>query len=158
MYDIKNQTDSGNNDEVVEVDENQEGKEKLENRHHCRRKFRRKSTIYHSISLIVLYALEAILLIILLPVIIWQWVSVNHRLKIILKTVVEVTLELVMWVIFAGVSVLMTTTYVLEDIYYGKNDYEKLKQLINTRGEPTRSSNETPNFFKKQSELKLPKN
>lgn len=61
-----------------------------------------------------------------------------------------------MWVIFAGVSVLMTTTFVLEDIYYGKNDYEKLKQLINTRGEPTRSSNETPSFFKKQSELKLP--
>ncbi|XP_060832758.1 uncharacterized protein LOC132916625 [Bombus pascuorum] len=116
MYDIKNQTDSGNNDEVVEVEENQEEKEKLENR----RKFRRKSMIYHSISLIVLHALEAILLIILLPVIIWQWVSVNHRLKIILKTVVEVTLELVMWVIFAGVSVLMTTTYVLEDIYYGK--------------------------------------
>ncbi|XP_043586149.1 uncharacterized protein LOC122569330 [Bombus pyrosoma] len=154
MYDIKNQMDSGNNDEVVEVEENQEEKEKLENR----RKFRRKSMIYHSISLIVLHALEAIFLIILLPVIIWQWVSVNHRLKIILKTVVEVTLELVMWVIFAGVSVLMTTTFVLEDIYYGQNDYEKLKQLINTRGEPTRSSNEMPNFFKKQSELKLPEN
>ncbi|XP_068967893.1 uncharacterized protein [Bombus flavifrons] len=154
MYDIKNQRDSGNNDEVVEVEENQEEKEKLENR----RKFRRKSMIYHSISLIVLHALEALLLIILLPVIIWQWVSVNHRLKIILKIVVEVTLELVMWVIFAGVSVLMTTTFVLEDIYYGKNDYKKLKQLINMRGEPMRSSNETSNFFKKQSELILPEN
>ncbi|XP_033183579.1 uncharacterized protein LOC117153542 [Bombus vancouverensis nearcticus] len=154
MYDIKNQRDSGNNDEVVEAEENQEEKEKLENR----RKFRRKSMIYHSISLIVLHALEALLLIILLPVIIWQWVSVNHRLKIILKTVVEVTLELVMWVIFAGVSVLMTTTFVLEDIYHGKNDYEKLKQLINTRDEPIRSSNETPNFFKEQSELILPEN
>lgn len=33
MYDIKNQRDSGNNDEVVEVEENQEEKEKLENRY-----------------------------------------------------------------------------------------------------------------------------
>lgn len=33
MYDIKNQTDSGNNNEVVEVEENQEEKEKLENRY-----------------------------------------------------------------------------------------------------------------------------
>lgn len=33
MYDIKNQRDSGNNDEVVEAEENQEEKEKLENRY-----------------------------------------------------------------------------------------------------------------------------
>lgn len=33
MYDIKSQRDSGNNDEVVEVEENQEEKEKLENRY-----------------------------------------------------------------------------------------------------------------------------
>lgn len=54
------------------------------------RSSRKKSPIFYSLSLIVLHALDAILLIILLPFIIWQWISANDRLKIILKAVVEV--------------------------------------------------------------------
>lgn len=55
-----------------------------------RQKSSKKSPIFYSLSLIVLHALDAILLIILLPFIIWQWISANDRLKIILKAVVEV--------------------------------------------------------------------
>lgn len=55
-----------------------------------RQKSNKKSPIFYSLSLIVLHALDAILLIILLPFIIWQWISANDRLKIILKAVVEV--------------------------------------------------------------------
>lgn len=62
-----------------------------------------------------------------------------------------------MWVIFAGVSILMTTTFVLEDIYYGKNQHEKSRQLMNTRNEST-SNNDTPNFLKGQSKPKIPQN
>lgn len=56
----------------------------------CRKSSKKKSPIFYSLSLIVLHALDAILLIILLPFIIWQWISANDRLKIILKAVVEV--------------------------------------------------------------------
>ncbi|KAF3420961.1 hypothetical protein E2986_13482 [Frieseomelitta varia] len=170
---VENQTDNrGNNDEVDEIKDSQGKKEKSENRYlvyignnnnmmmttmmmitiitymcRFRQKSQRKSLVPYSISLIVLHVLDALLLMILLPFMIWQWISANDRLKIILKAVVEVTLELIMWVIFAGVSILMTTTFVLEDIYYGKNRHEKSWQLMNTRNEST-SNNDTPNFLK----------
>ncbi|KAK9300913.1 hypothetical protein QLX08_006611 [Tetragonisca angustula] len=151
---VEYQTDNrGNNDEVVEIKESQGKKEKSENR----QKSQRKSLVFYSISLIVLHVLDALLLMILLPFMIWQWISANDRLKIILKAVVEVTLELIMWVIFAGVSILMTTTFVLEDIYYGKNQHEKSRQLMNTRNEST-SNNDTLNFLKGQSKPKIPQN
>ncbi|CAL7935829.1 unnamed protein product [Xylocopa violacea] len=119
----KSQTISKNNNDLIQIKEEKEKTGKTENR---------KSAIFHSISLIVLHLLDSILLIILLPFIIWQWVTANDQVKIILKAVVEVTMELVMWIIFAGVSILMTTTFVLEDIYFRKNDPEKLEQLLMT--------------------------
>lgn len=109
----------------------------------------------------MLHALDAILLIILLPFIIWQWISANDRLKIILKAVVEVTLELIMWVIFAGVSVLMTMTFVMEDLYYGKSEQEKLtNQLQNAmQNEQTMLNvNETGNLLKEQDKVKTVEN
>ena len=57
---------------------------------HFRQKSQRKSLVFYSISLIVLHVLDALLLMILLPFMIWQWISANDRLKIILKAVVEV--------------------------------------------------------------------
>lgn len=35
-----------------------------------------------------------------------------------------------MWVIFAGVSILMTATFVVEDIYVQKSDEDKLRLLL----------------------------
>ncbi|KAK1124026.1 hypothetical protein K0M31_007052 [Melipona bicolor] len=151
---VENQTDNrDNNDEVVKIKKSQGKKEKSENR----QKSQRKSLVFYSISLIVLHILDVLLLMILLPVMIWQWISANDHLKIILKAVVEVTLELIMWVIFAGVSILMTTTFVLEDIYYRKNEHEKSRQLMNIRNEST-SNNDTPTFLKDQSKPKILQN
>ncbi|CAD1480309.1 unnamed protein product [Heterotrigona itama] len=171
---VENQTDNRGSNFNNEIKENQGKEEKSENRFYINnnnnnmimmmiiimtiitQKSQRRSIVLYSISLIVWHVLDALLLMILLPVVIWQWISANDRLKIILKAVVEVTLELIMWVIFAGVSVLMTTAFVLEDIYYGKNDYERSRQLMNTRNESTSSNNDTPNFLKGQSKLKIP--
>ncbi|XP_016914816.1 uncharacterized protein LOC107999462 [Apis cerana] len=152
----KCQIDNKNGNEVIEVRKEDKKKENIENR----QKSNKKSPIFYSLSLIVLHALDAILLIILLPFIIWQWISANDRLKIILKAVVEVTLELIMWVIFAGVSVLMTMTFVMEDLYYGKNEQEKLtNQLQNAmQNETMLNVNETPNLLKEQDKVKTVEN
>lgn len=118
---VENQTNRVSNNEVIEIKENQEKKEKSENRYfiyignsnsnnmimmmtiiitiityvcHFRQKSQRKSIVFYSISLIVWYALDALLLMILLPVMIWQWISANDCLKIILKAVVEVHFHL----------------------------------------------------------------
>ncbi|XP_076546098.1 uncharacterized protein LOC143305644 isoform X2 [Osmia lignaria lignaria] len=121
---IKSQADSSNFNELVEMKEN----EKIQNR---------KSVVVHSISLIVLHVLDTLLLMVLLPFMIWQWVSSSSRFKLVLKAVIEVTLELLMWVIFAGVSILMTTAFVLDDAYFRNNDQEKLTQLIKTQNVST---------------------
>ncbi|XP_076546097.1 uncharacterized protein LOC143305644 isoform X1 [Osmia lignaria lignaria] len=126
---IKSQADSSNFNELVEMKEN----EKIQNR----QKSRRKSVVVHSISLIVLHVLDTLLLMVLLPFMIWQWVSSSSRFKLVLKAVIEVTLELLMWVIFAGVSILMTTAFVLDDAYFRNNDQEKLTQLIKTQNVST---------------------
>ncbi|XP_029055257.1 uncharacterized protein LOC114882540 [Osmia bicornis bicornis] len=128
---IKSPADSSNFSELVEMKEN----EKIQNR----QKSRRKSVVVHSISLIVLHVLDTLLLIVLLPFMIWQWVSASSRFKLVLKAVIEVTLELLMWVIFAGVSILMTTAFVLDDAYFRNNDQEKLTQLIKTQNVSTSS-------------------
>ncbi|XP_006615432.2 uncharacterized protein LOC102678352 [Apis dorsata] len=151
----KCQIDNKNGNEVIEVRKEDKKKENIENRQNSSK----KSPIFYSLSLIVLHALDAILLIILLPFIIWQWISANDRLKIVLKAVVEVTLELIMWVIFAGVSVLMTMTFVMEDLYYGKNEQEKLTNQLNTmQNETTLIVNETPNLLKEQDKVKTVEN
>lgn len=65
-----------------------------------------------------------------------------------------------MWVIFAGVSVLMTMTFVMEDLYYGKNEQEKLtNQLQNAmQNETMLNVNETPNLLKEQDKVKTVEN
>lgn len=64
-----------------------------------------------------------------------------------------------MWVIFAGVSVLMTMTFVMEDLYYGKNEQEKLTNQLNTmQNETTLIVNETPNLLKEQDKVKTVEN
>ncbi|XP_076763841.1 uncharacterized protein LOC143431171 [Xylocopa sonorina] len=141
----KSQTNSKNNNDLIEIKEEKESTQKIENG--------RKSPIFHSISLIVLHILDSILLIILLPFIIWQWVAANDQLKIILKAVVEVAMELVMWIIFAGVSIFMTTTFVLEDVYFRKNDSEKLEQLLATGNGASSSNNKMPNDYNKQDKM-----
>ncbi|XP_076248710.1 uncharacterized protein LOC143188385, partial [Calliopsis andreniformis] len=122
--------------------------------------------LLHSISVIVLHVLDALLLIILLPFMLWQWISANDRLKLILRAIVEVTLELIMWVIFAGVSILMTATFVVEDGYFRKNDEEKLRRLLNETTINYGSVNdnkdtrilETESLLKEKEKLKIPDN
>lgn len=65
-----------------------------------------------------------------------------------------------MWVIFAGVSVLMTMTFVMEDLYYGKNEQERLtNQLQNAmQNETMLNVNETPNLLKEQDKVKTVEN
>lgn len=53
-----------------------------------------------------------------------------------MRSTKQVTLELLMWVVFAGVSILMTATFVVEDIYFRKNDTERLKQLLSAQSGP----------------------
>ncbi|XP_076676352.1 uncharacterized protein LOC143373223 [Andrena cerasifolii] len=92
--------------------------------------------LLHSISAVALHALDVLLLVSLLPFMLWQWISASDRTKIVIKAILEVTLELLMWVVFAGVSILMTATFVVEDIYFRKNDTERLKQLLSAQSVP----------------------
>lgn len=63
-----------------------------------------------------------------------------------------------MWVIFAGVSVLMTMTFVMEDLYYGRNDQEKLTNQLNMQNESMLNVNEMPNLLKEQEKVKTVEN
>ncbi|XP_076649228.1 uncharacterized protein LOC143356997 [Halictus rubicundus] len=92
-------------------------------------------SLMNSVSVCLLNALDILLLIIITPYIFWQCASANDRVKIIFRAIVEVTLELLMWVIFAGVSVLMTTTFLLGDTRLRNNDTEKMQHQINTRND-----------------------
>ncbi|CAK9803299.1 hypothetical protein ANTPLA_LOCUS3536 [Anthophora plagiata] len=141
-----------NNISTNDVIVRKENKRKMGDRQKARKKF----VFLHTISLILLHVLDAMLLIILLPYMIWQWVSGRDRLKIILKSIVEVTGELIIWTIFAGVSVLMTVIFVLEDIYFRKNDDKKSKELQNARNEITLCGKETQSFSNEQYNLKVP--
>ncbi|KAG7189829.1 hypothetical protein KM043_017488 [Ampulex compressa] len=88
------------------------------------------SVITNFTSFAIIHTLNALLLIALLPFMLWQWISTKDKLLAILKVTGEVTLELLMWIIFAGVSVVMATAFVMEDFYFGKNDTEKLKRAV----------------------------
>lgn len=63
-----------------------------------------------------------------------------------------------MWVIFAGVSVLMTMTFVMEDLYYGRNEQEKLTNQLNMQNESMLNVNEMPNLLKEQEKVKTVEN
>ncbi|XP_003702180.1 uncharacterized protein LOC100878590 [Megachile rotundata] len=130
---IKNHRGSSSIKELVETTEENK-------RTQNRQESRRTSIVVQSISLIVLHVLDTLLLIILLPFIIWQWIYANDRLRIILKVVAEVTLELIMWVIFAGVSIAMTTVFVLDDSYFRNDEHQKL-EFVKTRNASTSSGN-----------------
>ncbi|KAF7403734.1 hypothetical protein HZH68_006528 [Vespula germanica] len=79
----------------------------------------------------ILRSLDGLLMIAILPYVCYQWASRNERSLIILKAIVEITLELIMWFIFAGVSILITAAFLMEELYFNQNDNkDKMKIFI----------------------------
>lgn len=39
----------------------------------------------------------------------------------------QITLELIMWFIFAGVSILITAAFLMEELYFNQNDNKDVK-------------------------------
>ncbi|XP_033340346.1 uncharacterized protein LOC117228615 [Megalopta genalis] len=86
-------------------------------------------SLANSASVYLLNALDVLLLIIVAPYMFWQCATANDRVKIIARAVLEVALELLMWMIFAGVSVLMTAAFLLENTYLGKSDSDRAQPI-----------------------------
>lgn len=42
----------------------------------------------------------------------------------------QIILELIMWFIFAGVSMLVTAAFLMEELYFSKNDCNNFKESI----------------------------
>ncbi|XP_078040714.1 uncharacterized protein LOC144471963 [Augochlora pura] len=105
-------------------------------------------SLANSASVCLLNVLDILLLIVITPYMFWQCASGNDRVKIIARAVLEVALELLMWMIFAGVSILMTAAFLLENSYTGKNNSDSV-QSIDAKFENPRSSRTTdsPDFF-----------
>ncbi|KAL2726491.1 hypothetical protein V1478_006769, partial [Vespula squamosa] len=81
----------------------------------------------------ILRGLDGLLMIAILPYICYQWASRNERSLIILKAIIEITLELIMWFIFAGVSILITAAFLMEELYFSQNDNKDLKSRSLTK-------------------------
>ncbi|KAL2728341.1 hypothetical protein V1477_017617 [Vespula maculifrons] len=79
------------------------------------------------IQSVILRSLDGLLMIAILPYVCYQWASRNERSLIILKAIVEITLELIMWFIFAGVSILITAAFLMEELYFNQNDNKDVK-------------------------------
>ncbi|XP_031826518.2 uncharacterized protein LOC116424360 [Nomia melanderi] len=71
-------------------------------------------SLFNTASVCLLNVLDILLLIIITPYSVYRYASADDHMKIILRTIMEVTLELLMWTVFAGVSILMTI-FLLED-------------------------------------------
>ncbi|KAK2585536.1 hypothetical protein KPH14_010178 [Odynerus spinipes] len=78
----------------------------------------------------IVCSLDLLLTIAVLPYIFYQWASKNERSVIILKAIIEIILEVIMWLIFAGVSILVTTAFIMEEHYFSKDD-DKDFELLN---------------------------
>ncbi|XP_076287084.1 uncharacterized protein LOC143212315 [Lasioglossum baleicum] len=124
---IRKRIDSTSFTKMIDTDKNRED----------RRRFSKVLSLVNSVSVCLLNVLDILLLIIIMPYIFWQCASANDRVKIVFRAIMEVTLELLMWVIFAGVSILMTTTFLLEETYLiaGRNNTEKVQHQVNTRND-----------------------
>ncbi|KYN28861.1 hypothetical protein ALC57_01825, partial [Trachymyrmex cornetzi] len=82
------------------------------------------------ISIIVIHTLDLLLFLILLPFMMWEWISERPYIITILRAVIEVTLELIMWIIFAGVSILTTLIFVFDDVYCSKTHCDNRQKYL----------------------------
>ncbi|KAF7400319.1 hypothetical protein HZH66_005503 [Vespula vulgaris] len=92
------------------------------------------------IQSVILRSLDGLLMIAILPYVCYQWASRNERSLIILKAIVEITLELIMWFIFAGVSILITAAFLMEELYFNQNDNKDVKSRSLTTLEESRKA------------------
>ncbi|XP_070521395.1 uncharacterized protein [Cardiocondyla obscurior] len=91
------------------------------------------------VSVIVINVLDSLLFLMLLPFIIWEWISKRPYIINFVKIIIEVTLELIMWIIFAGVSIFVTVIFTFDDIYCNKaQNGNNLKYLY-----PSNNKNKT---------------
>ncbi|XP_014470202.1 PREDICTED: uncharacterized protein LOC106742089 [Dinoponera quadriceps] len=81
---------------------------------------------------IVIYVLECLLSVTLLPFTIWKWLSERRHLLIILRATFEVALELSMWIILAGVSLLVAVAFTLDEVYRGKTELKSQREYLHT--------------------------
>ncbi|XP_039308630.1 uncharacterized protein LOC105198419 [Solenopsis invicta] len=81
------------------------------------------------VSVIIIHALDLLLFLILLPFMVWEWFSERPYIITILRTIIEVTLELIVLTIFAGVSILITVIFVFDDVYCSKTQSNQQKIL-----------------------------
>ncbi|XP_024872643.1 uncharacterized protein LOC112455136 [Temnothorax curvispinosus] len=80
------------------------------------------------VSIIVIHVLDSLLFLVLLPFMVWEWISERPYIITIVRTVVEVTLELIMWIIFAGMAILTTVICIFDDVYCSKTHYDNNQQ------------------------------
>jgi len=59
-------------------------------------------------------------------------------------------LELIMWIIFAGVSIFMTVIFIIDDVYCGKAHYDNRQKYLNVIVHDNNDKNshiiKSPNF------------
>ncbi|KYM95497.1 hypothetical protein ALC62_13926, partial [Cyphomyrmex costatus] len=82
------------------------------------------------IFIIVIHTLDLLLLLVLLPFMVWKWISERPYIITILRAIIEVTLELIMWIIFAGVSILTTIIIVFDDVYCSKTHCDNRQKYL----------------------------
>ncbi|KAM0734585.1 hypothetical protein ACS0PU_011404 [Formica fusca] len=61
---------------------------------------------------------------------VWKWISVRHHIIAILKAIIEITLEMIMWIIFAGVSIFMTVFFIYDDVYCSKTHHDNQEKYL----------------------------
>ncbi|XP_076622945.1 uncharacterized protein LOC143342697 isoform X2 [Colletes latitarsis] len=144
---VENEANNKSNNEAVQSNEINETNE-TEKPH-------RKLRLLYSMSVLVLKALDHLFLGVLLLCAILEFVYESEYLKTIVRAIVAVTLELIMWVTFAGVSILMTTMFVADDIYHRNRNTEKLEAPLNEQ-DGTVSSDTGANT--EQQQLKITEN
>ncbi|XP_057330529.1 uncharacterized protein LOC130670917 [Microplitis mediator] len=76
--------------------------------------------------------IDSLLATILIPFFIWQRISTSEYLIKIIKISAEVILELIVWSILAGVSILATIILIIDD----SDDYNNKNQTINRKKNP----------------------
>ncbi|XP_033223560.1 uncharacterized protein LOC117177162 [Belonocnema kinseyi] len=112
-----------------------------------------QSTVSKILSNAILHAMDALLSAILTPFIVWQWLSEHDHVMMMLKVIFEVTLELMMWTIFAVVSIL-TTGALLFDDWYKSQEISKIEKDKKIEDPQTDIKGEGQNFQTKSNQVK----
>ncbi|OXU27030.1 hypothetical protein TSAR_005992 [Trichomalopsis sarcophagae] len=99
------------------------------------REYGEDGVISKLVSNAVIHALEALLTALLSPITVWQWLSKHDHFMMILRVVFEVALELIMLIVFAGVSILTAATLIFQDAYNDQTAHSTKAMIAELRDE-----------------------